>query len=88
MRVHNIRVIIKTLIIKEFEKIVVPKICRDKGKVNSQSKDYHSVLHFWEKKLTPYIEEIVNTILRMLHRLIYSENFIYSTIITNRKKKG
>ena len=39
-----------------------------------------SVLHFWEKKLAPYMEEIVNAILRELHKLEYSESFIDSTI--------
>ena len=45
----------------------------------------HSVLHFWEKKLA-YMEEIVNKILRELHKL--EESFIDSTIFTNKKGKG
>ena len=45
----------------------------------------HSVLHFWEKKLAPYVEEIVNEILKELQRLDYSESFVDSTIFTNKK---
>ncbi|MBW9222683.1 hypothetical protein KKP97_06540 [Methanothermococcus sp. SCGC AD-155-C09] len=47
----------------------------------------HSVLHFWEKKLSPYMEEIINMVLKKLHILTYSKSFIDSTIITNRKKE-
>ncbi|MBW9222474.1 hypothetical protein KKP97_05450, partial [Methanothermococcus sp. SCGC AD-155-C09] len=56
-------------------------------KSNSRSENYHSVLHFWEKKLSPYMEEIINMVLKKLHILTYSKSFIDSTIIRNRKKK-
>ncbi len=47
----------------------------------------HSVLHFWEKKLSPYIEEITNEILKELQKLEYSESFVDSTVFTNKKEK-
>jgi len=48
----------------------------------------HTVLHFWEKKLAPYMEKIVNAILKELHRLEYLESFVDSTTFTNKKGIG
>jgi hypothetical protein len=48
----------------------------------------HTVLHFWEEKLAPYMEEIINKILKELHKLEYLESFIDSTIFTSKKGKG
>ncbi len=47
----------------------------------------HTVLHFWENKMDPYIEEIVNAILKELHKIEYLESFVDSTIFTNKKGK-
>lgn len=48
----------------------------------------HSVLHFWEKRLAPYMEEIVNRILEKLYNLEYSESFVDSAVFTNKKGIG
>jgi hypothetical protein len=47
----------------------------------------HAVLHFWEKKLSNQIEEILNRVLENLEQQDYSETFVDSTIFTNKKKK-
>ncbi|MBW9222692.1 hypothetical protein KKP97_06585, partial [Methanothermococcus sp. SCGC AD-155-C09] len=68
------------MIIKELEKLSLrsPEI-----RVNQilRVRIDHSVLHFWEKKLSPYMEEIINMVLKKLHILTYSKSFIDSTII-------
>jgi len=86
-RIYDIKTIIKALIIKEFEKLSLRAVEVRVKQILGIRID-HTVLHFWEKKLAPYMEEIVNAILRELHKLEYSESFADSTIFTNKKGKG
>ena len=83
-RKYDIRTIIKALIIKEFEGLSL-RMAEVRVKQLLGIRIDHSVLHFWEKKLAPYVEEIVNEILKELQRLNYSESFVDSTIFTNKK---
>ena len=83
-RKYDIRTIIKALIIKEFEGLSL-RTAEVRVKQLLGIRIDHSVLHFWEKKLAPYVEEIVNEILKELQRLDYSESFVDSTIFTNKK---
>jgi len=83
-KVHDIRMITKALIVKEFEGLSLRSAEVRAEKLLGVRID-HSVLHFWEKKLAPYMEEIVNAILRELHKLEYSESFADSTVFS---KKG
>jgi hypothetical protein len=85
-RKYDIRTIIKALIIKEFEGLSL-RMSEVRVKQLLGIRIDHSVLHFWEKKLAPYVEEIVNEILKELQRLDYSESFVDSTIFTNKKGK-
>ncbi len=86
-KVHDIKTIIKALIVKEFEGLSLRTAEVRSEKLLGVRID-HPVIHFWEKKLTPYMEEIVNLILKELHALEYSESFIDSTIFTNKKGIG
>ena len=74
------------MIIKEFEDLSL-RVAEVRVKQLLGVRIDHTVLHFWEKKLA-YMEEIVNKILKELHKLEYSESFIDSTIFTNKKGKG
>jgi len=47
----------------------------------------HAILHLWEKKLSSYIEEILNRILVNLEQMEHSETFVGSTMFTNKKEK-
>ena len=85
-RIYDIKTIIKALLIKEFEKLSL-RAAEVRVKQILGIRIDHTVLHFWEKKLAPYMEEIVNAILRELHKLEYSESFIDSTIFTNKRGK-
>lgn len=86
-RKYDVRTIIKALIIKEFEKLSLRSVeVRVKQLLGIRID--HTVLHFWEKKLAPYMEEIVNAILEELQKLDYSETFADSTIFTNKKGIG
>ena len=85
-RKYDIRTIMKALIIKEFEGLSL-RMAEVRVKQILGIRIDHSVLHFWEKKLAPYVEEIVNEILKELQRLDYSESFVDSTIFTNKKGK-
>ena len=86
-KVHSLDIIIKALIIKEFE-------CLSLRAAENRVPDLlgvridHSVLHFWEKKLSPRIEEIMNRILEKSHSIDYSVSFVDSTIFTNKKEKA
>jgi hypothetical protein len=86
-KVHDIRMITKALIVKEFEGLSLRSAEVRAEKLLGVRID-HSVLHFWEKKLAPYMEEIVNRILEKLHKLEYSESFADSTVFTNKKGTG
>ena len=86
-RKYDIKTIIKALIIKEFEKQSL-RAAEVRVKQLLGIRIDHTVLHFWEEKLAPYMEEIINKILKELHELEYSESFIDSTIFTNKKGKG
>jgi len=86
-KVHDIRTITKALIVKEFEGLSLRATEVRVEKLLGVRID-HSVLHFWEKKLAPCMEEIVNAILRELQKIEYSESFIDSTIFTNKKGIG
>jgi len=83
-RRYDIRMIIKALLIKEFEKLTL-RTAEVRVKQLLGIRIDHTVLHFWEKRLAPYMEEIVNQILKELHKLEYSETFVDSTIFTNKK---
>jgi hypothetical protein len=85
-RIYDIRTIIKALVIKEFEGLSL-RTAEVRVKQLLGIRIDHSVLHFWEKKLAPYMESIVNEILKELQRLDYSESFVDSTIFTNKKEK-
>ncbi len=56
-KVHEIKTIVKALIIKEFEGL---SLRTAEVRVEKLLGIDHSVLHFWEKKLAPYMEGIVN----------------------------
>ena len=86
-KVHDIRTITKALIVKEFEGLSLRATEVRVEKLLGVRID-HSVLHFWEKRLAPYMEEIVNRILEKLHNLEYSESFVDSTVFTNKKGIG
>ena len=83
-RIYDIRTIIKALVIKEFEGLSL-RTAEVRVKQLLGIRIDHSVLHFWEKKLAPYMESIVNEILKELQRLNYSESFVDSTTFTNKK---
>jgi len=83
-RKYDVRTIIKALIVKEFEKLTL-RAAEVRVKQLLGIRIDHTVLHFWEKKLAPYVEEIVNQILKELHKLEYSETFVDSTVFTNKK---
>lgn len=83
-RIYDIRKITKALIIKEFEGLSLRSAEIRVKKLLGIRID-HSVLHFWEKKLSPYMEEIVNRILEELQKLEYSGSFVDLTIFS---KKG
>ncbi len=85
-RKYDIKKIIKALIIKEFEKLSL-RAAEVRVKQILGIRIDHTVLHFWEKKLSPYIEEITNEILKELQKLEYLESFVDSTIFTNKKGK-
>ncbi|WP_290597777.1 MULTISPECIES: hypothetical protein [unclassified Archaeoglobus] len=55
------------MIIKEFEKL---SLRTAEVRIKLGVRIDHTVLHFREKKLAPYMEEIVNAILRELHKRI------------------
>jgi hypothetical protein len=67
-RKYDIRTIMKALVIKEFEGLSL-RTAEVRVKQILRIRIDHSVLHFWEKKLAPYVEEIVNEILKELQRL-------------------
>jgi hypothetical protein len=58
-RRYDIRTIMKALIIKEFEKLSLRAAEVGVKQILGIRID-HSVLHFWEKKLAPYVEGICN----------------------------
>ena len=84
-RKYDIKKIIKALIIKEFEKLSL-RAAEVRVKQILGIRIDHTVLHFWEKKLSPHIEEITNEI-QELQKLEYLESFVDSTIFTNKKGK-
>lgn len=57
-KVHDMRMITKVLIVKEFEGLSL-RATEVRVKKLLGVKINHSVLHFWEKKLAPYMEEII-----------------------------
>ena len=65
-KVHDIKVLIKALIIKEFEKLSLRSAEIRVNQILGVRID-HSILHFWEKKLSPYMEEIINTVLKRFY---------------------
>lgn len=85
-KVHDLGIIIKALIIKEFEGLSLRSAEIRVQEVLGVRID-HAVLHFWEKKLSSQIEEILNRVLESLEQEAYSETFVDSTIFTNKKKK-
>jgi len=85
-KVHDLGVIIKALLIKEFEGLSLRSAELRVQEVLGERID-HAVLHFWEKKLSSQIEEILNRVLESLEQQDYSETFVDSTIFTNKKKK-
>ena len=85
-KVHDLDVILKALIIKEFESLSLRSAEINVQEVLGERID-HAVLHFWEKKLSNYIEGILNRILENLEQRDYSETFVDSTMFTNKKEK-
>lgn len=86
-KVHTLDVIIKALLIKEFEGLSLRS-----AEIRSQEllgvRIDHSVLHFWEKELSNVIEMIVEKVLENLISIDYSISFVDSTIFTNKKEKA
>ncbi len=76
-KVRDVDVIIKALIIKEFE---------GHSLRSAEIRVDHAVLHFWEKKLSDYVEVILNRILVNLEHADYSKTFVDSTIFTHKKE--
>jgi hypothetical protein len=85
-KVHDLCIIIKALIIKEFEGLSLRAAEIRVQEVLGERID-HAVLHFWEKKLSSQIEEILNRVLENLEQEVYSKTFVDSTVFTNKKKK-
>lgn len=85
-KVHSLDVIIKALLIKEFEGLSLRSAELRVQEVLGERID-HAVLHLWEKKLSSQIEEILNRVLESLEQHDYSETFVDSTIFTNKKKR-
>ncbi len=86
-KVHDLNTIIKALIIKEFEGLSLRSAEIRIQEVLGIRID-HAVLHFWEKKLSSYIEEILNRILFNLEQMDYSKTFVDSTIFTDKKENS
>jgi len=82
LRKYDIKTIIKALIIKEFEKLSL-RSAEVRVKQIFGIRIDHTV--FQEKKLASYMEEIVNAIMKDLHKLEYLKSFIDSTVFTNKK---
>ncbi|MBW9221942.1 hypothetical protein KKP97_02685 [Methanothermococcus sp. SCGC AD-155-C09] len=55
------------MIIKELEKLSLRSAEIRVNQILGLRID-HSVLHFWEKKLSPYMEKIINMVLKKLHK--------------------
>ncbi len=85
-KVYNLNIIIKALLIKEFENHSLRS-----AEIRIQEllgiRIDHSVLHFWEKNLSSAMEEILNRVLERMQSLDYTDSFIDSTIFTNKKEK-
>jgi len=86
-KVHDLDTIIKALIIKEFEGLSL-RLAEIRTQEVLGTRIDHAVLHFWEKKLSDYIEEILNRILVNLEQIEYSKTFVDSTTFTNKKEKA
>jgi len=86
-KVHDLNILIKALLIKEFENQSLRS-----AEIRVQEllgiRIDHSVLHFWEKNLSQAMEEILNKVLERMQSLDYTDSFIDSTVFTNKKEKA
>jgi len=82
---YSIKLILKVLVVKEFFKLSL-RAMENLTVAYFGIKISKSVIHFWEKKLKPYISEIVNQILEQLWDFDYNETFIDSTKFSNKSK--
>ena len=85
-KVYDLNIIIKALLIKEFENHSLRSAELRVQELLGIRID-HSVLHFWEKNLSAAMEEILNRVHERMQSLDYADRFIDSTIYSRIKKR-